>query len=190
VLDFERETFGADHAEMGLWLAEQWNLPEEFRVMAGRHRDSCTGPDLDLPRIVHVACCLADHFGYEVTQPLQPRSYHEIVAGLPQPQRERLQRTGAREALAARLGVRIDELWGASKLAEPLAVEEQTGAADPEVETLVSGLFQTEEIPPAPAAARMTIAAAILLVLMLCSWWVGGRKPRIRSPYSRLKRKP
>jgi HD-like signal output (HDOD) protein len=60
LLDFECEQCGVHHAEAGRILAERWDLPAELRVIAGRHHDPCEGGDLDLLRIVHVACRLAD----------------------------------------------------------------------------------------------------------------------------------
>ena len=42
-LDFEREHFGIDHAEAGRFLAETWDLPQEFCIVAGRHHDRCEG---------------------------------------------------------------------------------------------------------------------------------------------------
>lgn len=66
LLDFERECFGVDHAEAGRILAEEWKLPSEFRIVAGRHHDRCEGVELDLVWIVHVACRLADLLGFSV----------------------------------------------------------------------------------------------------------------------------
>src|SRR5204863_396988 len=59
LLDFETEQFGIHHAEAGRLLAERWKLPEEFLMIAGRHHDPCEGQELDLLRIIHVACRLA-----------------------------------------------------------------------------------------------------------------------------------
>jgi HD-like signal output (HDOD) protein len=83
ILDFEREVFGVDHAEAGRWLAERWLLPEEFRVVAGRHHDSCDASETSLLTIIHVACKLADALGYDVTRPLVAAPIEVIVAGLP-----------------------------------------------------------------------------------------------------------
>lgn len=90
LLDFEREVFGIDHAEAGRLLAMKWRLPEEFFVVAGRHHDPCEGSELALLRIVHVACRLADLFNYDVTRPLIPHTFDEIIEELPANVRERL----------------------------------------------------------------------------------------------------
>lgn len=56
----EREAFGADHAEIGAWLAEAWSLPAPV-VAAIRHHHA---PDAGLPQplvaVVHVAEVLAN----------------------------------------------------------------------------------------------------------------------------------
>lgn len=64
LLDEEERKFGMTHAEAGRLLTEMWGLPEEFRVINGRHHDPSDGSELDLLRIVHVACQLADSLGF------------------------------------------------------------------------------------------------------------------------------
>ncbi len=90
LLDYEREKFGLDHCEAGRWLAERWALPEDFRVIAGRHHDPPDGSPFDLCTLVHVACRLADHLDYDVTRPLRPVELDELLAPLPEPARRRL----------------------------------------------------------------------------------------------------
>jgi putative nucleotidyltransferase with HDIG domain len=90
LLDFEREHFGIDHAEAGRLLAETWDLPEEFRIVAGRHHDPCEGTELDLLRIIHVACRLADVFGYGMFPPPEGSSIDAILKELPQHARQHL----------------------------------------------------------------------------------------------------
>jgi putative nucleotidyltransferase with HDIG domain len=92
-LDFEREQFGLDHAEAGRLLAESWELPEEFRIVAGRHHDPCEGTEVDLLRITHVACRLADALGYGLAAPRDDSGMAVILESLPERARKRLQRT-------------------------------------------------------------------------------------------------
>jgi HD-like signal output (HDOD) protein len=82
LLDFEQEEFGANHAEAGRFLAERWELPEELRMVAGRHHDPSDGGELDLVRIVHIACRLADSLGYDVTRPLVPMHANTVLKEL------------------------------------------------------------------------------------------------------------
>jgi HD-like signal output (HDOD) protein len=84
LLDFERETFGIDHTEAGRWLSERWRLPEEFRVIAGRHHDPCEGTEMSLLKIVHTGCRLADLFEYDVIRPLTSPNFEQIISGLPE----------------------------------------------------------------------------------------------------------
>jgi putative nucleotidyltransferase with HDIG domain len=83
LLDFEQEQFGIDHAEAGRLLAETWKLPAEFRVIAGRHHDPCEGSELDLLRIIHVACHLADALGFCVVPPRNASDVSAIFKKLP-----------------------------------------------------------------------------------------------------------
>ncbi len=176
VLDFERECFGADHAEVGCWLAEQWNLPDEFKVIAGRHHDPSEGTDLDLLRIVHVACRLADHFGYYVTRPLREDTYEEVVAELPPPHREKLLSSGVPKALEAKLRTRIAELDEGSgpPVAEVPGIEEE-GVQDPEVEGLVTHLRVEGEAAPQPRY-RIAAATALALLIVLCCLWLATKQ--------------
>jgi len=93
LLDFEREEFGMDHAEAGRILAERWGLPAGFAQVAGRHHDPCEGTMLNLLRIVHVACLMADAIGYEVVKPLTPLDAETILSELPPRGRANFQKT-------------------------------------------------------------------------------------------------
>lgn len=101
ILDYERDEFGLHHAEAGRLLAERWGFPDELRIVAGRHHDPCEGTELDLLRIVHVACRLAEALGYDITHPLLPRGVDEILTELPPSAREKLHLTP--EQLCARI---------------------------------------------------------------------------------------
>jgi len=107
LLDFEHETFGMHHAEAGRMLAERWGLPSDLAVVAGRHHDSCEGTELNLLRIVHVACRLADVLGFDVVKPLAPPTVEAVLAPLPQRAHQRL--TQAPEELLRRIQERISE---------------------------------------------------------------------------------
>jgi hypothetical protein len=79
------------HAEAGRILAERWGLPAEFRIIAGRHHDPSEGGELDLLRIVHVACRLADALGFDVTRPLVRAAIETVLSELPGRAKEQLQ---------------------------------------------------------------------------------------------------
>jgi HD-like signal output (HDOD) protein len=103
LLDFERERFGMHHTEAGRLLIEQWCLPNEFLAIAGRHHDPCQGEEVDLLRIVHVACRLADALGYYVSPVLVAVDPEQIVSELPNWVRQRFAVT------ADQLRARIDQ---------------------------------------------------------------------------------
>jgi len=83
LLDCEREALGMDHCEAGRALAEQWNLPQDFQIIAARHHDPQAGSEVDLLTLVHLGCRLADSLGFWVVEPLQPTTSAEIQAALP-----------------------------------------------------------------------------------------------------------
>jgi putative nucleotidyltransferase with HDIG domain len=90
LLDLEKKRFGLDHCEAGRQLVEQWKLPQEFCVVAGRHHDPPSGGVLDFLTVVHAACKMADTFGYSVVTPLKEASFEEIRSVFPPTARERL----------------------------------------------------------------------------------------------------
>ena len=83
LLDAEKRRFSMDHCEVGRSLVEQWKLPPEFCVVAGRHHDPPSGAPLDALTVTHQACRLADTLGYAVVPPLTEVPYEEILSQLP-----------------------------------------------------------------------------------------------------------
>jgi HD-like signal output (HDOD) protein len=140
LLDFEQETFGVHHAEAGRMLAENWGLPADMAVIAGRHHDACEGMELDVLRIVHVACRLADVLGYDVVKPLVAVSVDAVLAELPARGRERLVRSP--ETLLKHIEERISEFSAEKSEVQPeealallssaAAMHESRFMADPE----------------------------------------------------------
>jgi putative nucleotidyltransferase with HDIG domain len=160
LLDFERETFGMHHAEAGRLLAERWSLPEEFRIIAGRHHDACEGEELDLLRIVHVACRLADVLGYDVTRPLVPQDLETVVAELPERAREHLKMPP--EELRARIERRIRAYDGVD-------VEITPAAPEPESPPLVPAEVLTPQSNSRARSIGIYVGAAIFAALVVCS---------------------
>jgi putative nucleotidyltransferase with HDIG domain len=117
VLDFEEEEFGAHHAEAGRLLAERWGLPSEMAVIAGRHHDPCEGAEVDLLRIVHVACRLADVLGYDVVKPLLSAHAGDVIAQLPAQARARLSEDPAE--LCQRIEQKLQEFGSEAAGAPP-----------------------------------------------------------------------
>lgn len=104
LLEVEEQKFGINHAEAGRILTEAWNLPEEFRVINGRHHDPCNGSEFDLLSLVHISCRLANSLGFAVVSRTQPAP-EAIVDELPRHARANMQKT--REELCALIEERI-----------------------------------------------------------------------------------
>jgi HD-like signal output (HDOD) protein len=83
LLDVEREVLGMDHCEAGRALAEHWNLPPDFQIIAARHHDPQSDAAIDLLTLVHLGCRLADSLGFWVVAPLKACSPEEIQQSLP-----------------------------------------------------------------------------------------------------------
>lgn len=149
LLDHEREVFGMDHAEAGRLLTERWKLPEDFQIIAGRHHDPCEGTELTLLRIIHVACRMADFFHFEVTEPLKPLEFAEIVAELPE---------RARAAL-----LRVDQAQLLKKIEESV----RSFGGGPEQENLQKAWESVAtEIEPEPGISEPEPAAAPVPVVV------------------------
>ena len=169
LLDFEREQFGMDHSEAGRVLSERWRLPEELRIVAGRHHDACGGEELDLLRIVHVACQLADALGYDVTRPQAQMDYETILWGLPPLARARMIRTPSE--LCSRIEKGILEFDS-----------DRESSPEPESATQDTTTEPTAE-PPAPIpvpvpesrsnwmAEGLLVAVGVLVVIAIFFLW-------------------
>jgi putative nucleotidyltransferase with HDIG domain len=172
VLDFEEEEFGAHHAEAGRMLAERWGLPADMALIAGRHHDPCEGMELDLLRIVHLACRLADVLGYDVVKPLVPTSAGEVLAQLPAQARARLNRDP--EEFCERIEERIRE-FGSETAGPPpeetLALLASTAAADgPEPAANVADHHAKPKSSRQPAIVLWAVAAALAAVIAVVFW--------------------
>lgn len=58
-LAYEREAFGADHAELGALLCERWTLPTDIVHAVRGHHEPPSNPVEPLTDIVHAADCVA-----------------------------------------------------------------------------------------------------------------------------------
>lgn len=105
LLDHEKEVFGMDHCGVGNYLAEQWRLPEEFRIVTGRHHDPPSGLEMDLLGLVYLGCQLADGLGFDVVRPLRARTVEEVREALPAAAQHRFHRdaTELKEFVEARI---------------------------------------------------------------------------------------
>jgi len=89
VLERERQVFGVDHCEAGRWMAEAWKLPKEFAAVTSRHHAEPDAGKSDIVVLVHRSCLFADTLGFAAVRPLRPRSFEEVLSGLPEHERMR-----------------------------------------------------------------------------------------------------
>jgi HD-like signal output (HDOD) protein len=159
LLEFETEHFGVHHAEAGRILCERWGLPADFLIVAGRHHDACEGSELDLLRIVHVACSLADALGFDITRPLIPPDLHAILSALPVRARTRFQ--SAPKELRLRIEERIGT-YGHNDTAPP---DDPPPATEPETDPPPAVRAASQPRPIGAAALALTLAAALGAVI-------------------------
>jgi putative nucleotidyltransferase with HDIG domain len=89
-VQYERELFGIDHCQAGRLLVLRWNLPKHYVGITSQHHEPAAGGNLDMLAIVRHSCRMADALGFNAVYPLQPQSYDEILACLPDRDRGRL----------------------------------------------------------------------------------------------------
>ncbi len=63
----ERELVGINHCQAGHWLLTDWDLPEEFRVVAANHHGQLDEAESDVVRLVSIGCTAATMAGFPVT---------------------------------------------------------------------------------------------------------------------------
>lgn len=135
MLDLERKFFGLDHCEAGRILAARWNLPEDLRIVAGRHHDPPGGPVQDLAGLTYLACRLADSLGFWVVPPLNPLAPSDAREMLPEEARARFSLEAEQLRAAIERRMRAHELVGApgeSAAAGPSETAEENAAAQDE----------------------------------------------------------
>jgi len=177
ILDFERERFGVHHAEAGLLLAQRWGLPLEYHVIAGRHHDPCEGFEIDLLKIVHVACRAAQVLGYDLIRPLLPLNLDEVLAELPPSARKRIKISPTQ--LADRVERRILE----HDSDEPENTPEQPGPPDgtqeassdeqmpePQIELENVPVYQPGAVSEQPYVLWILIILAMAIVTAVLIW--------------------
>jgi len=83
LLESERDRFEADHAQVGSWLAEDWDFPAEYREITGGHHRRPAGGRFDLLTTVHLGCRIADMLGFQVAGPAPLISLDELKPQFP-----------------------------------------------------------------------------------------------------------
>lgn len=68
LLEAESSTLGFTHAEIGLWLADKWTLPDIILdTVRFHHQPSAAVRNRELVSLVHIADCIASTYFYRVS---------------------------------------------------------------------------------------------------------------------------
>lgn len=89
VLELERELFGLDHCEAGKQLILDWHLPAEFAHIASSHHEVGLRRTFDVAAVVRHSCSMAEVIGFGVAGPMRPCTIEELLAELPERERNR-----------------------------------------------------------------------------------------------------
>jgi putative nucleotidyltransferase with HDIG domain len=84
LLEYERETFDADHCDVGRWLAEDWQFPSQLREVIGSHHEPPKPGRHDQGVVIHLACRIADVLGFQAAGPAPLISLDDLKAAFPQ----------------------------------------------------------------------------------------------------------
>jgi HD-like signal output (HDOD) protein len=175
LLDLEKKQFGMDHCEAGRHLAEEWQLPPEFRLIAGGHHDPPPGAPFDALKLVHLACRLADALGYSVAASQKDIPLEEIRALLPADTREHhVEDPDSLRQI-------IDRAMGQDATLFEAPEAQHSGTSAPSENTPLTKKVREDSIaisgPPTPPASRtwgaVLLVAMVLLVLaagIFCLW--------------------
>jgi putative nucleotidyltransferase with HDIG domain len=107
-LDSERDLFDVDHCQAGAWLARHWDFPAELAEVAALHHQPLGDGRINLLRLVHLACRLADSLGFGVCSTAGREDPSQIFAELPRRCLYLLE--GGPEALKERVTERVNAL--------------------------------------------------------------------------------
>ncbi len=83
MLASEREVFGADHCEVGSWLACNWGFPEELQQVTAEHHGSVNTSDFKLVDLVRVAVLMSDELGFGISETHGGIKIPDVLSMLP-----------------------------------------------------------------------------------------------------------
>ena len=86
-LEAERHLFGIDHCEAGNCIVAKWKLPHILGGVASLHHSQPTDSRFEIVAVARTACQLADALGFAAVRPLQPLGVDEVIATLPDRER-------------------------------------------------------------------------------------------------------
>ena len=171
LIELEKQLFTMDHCELGRILIDEWKLPHEFCVVAGRHHDPPAGAtELDSLRIASLSCRLADALEFWVAKPFRPLDVEEVLSELPSAVRLRLPSDPLelREKIANALGGETAVLGQQPPDSKPIPSERSNSPGlnsdQPETGSTDASLTRPEN---APAVRDILIVLITVIVFTL-----------------------
>lgn len=81
--DAEIRHFGVSHTELGRILSERLDLPDDIRLVVGRHHDRLDADEGGTLAIVNSACAMASALGFSVSVPDPALTWDRVIANTP-----------------------------------------------------------------------------------------------------------
>jgi hypothetical protein len=122
----ERERFGVDHLQAGVWLARHWNLPDFIVTAMAGQQDSSEGSLSDAV-LAKTGCGLADLLGFRGLGCRNGPNVDEILRALPEWVRPRLiaQLHGLQQAIGRELACSVESSYGAAPSETPAGIAKE-----------------------------------------------------------------
>lgn len=92
LIEAELDVFDIDHCVAGAWLASEWNLPAEVRIVAQTHHETPESRHCDLANLVRITNRMTNLLGFSVVPEAEDYSFEDLIDFLPQTARRRFNR--------------------------------------------------------------------------------------------------
>lgn len=91
LIQAELDVFDIDHCMAGAWLAAEWNLPLEVRLVAQTHHEPPEPGDRELGNILRITNRITNMIGFAVMPEPDIYSFEDLLDMLPQSARRRME---------------------------------------------------------------------------------------------------
>jgi putative nucleotidyltransferase with HDIG domain len=91
LIQAELDVFDIDHCMAGAWLAAEWNLPLEVRLVAQTHHEPPEPGDRELGNILRITNRITNMIGFAVVPEPDIYSFEDLLDMLPQSARRRIE---------------------------------------------------------------------------------------------------
>jgi hypothetical protein len=91
LIQAETDIFDIDHCMAGAWLAAEWNLPMEVRLVAQTHHEAPEPGDRELGNLLRITNRMTNLIGFSVVPETDIYSFEDLMDMLPPTARRRIE---------------------------------------------------------------------------------------------------